>query len=135
MVPTGQLACPSAHRRFAQPRRNAGTLASVISAAVSVVAPFAVAAPFAIAADQPIAAPKCALRLAVEVTPDVPNPSDSGFLSSLLGDNAGYQLFLLRTVDDTHVVLQLQGPGEAERCQAVVDSMRNDGRVVSIDVS
>ena len=129
MVPTGQLACPSAHRRFAQPRRNAGTLASVISAAVAVVAPFAVAA------DQPIAAPKCALRLAVEVTPDVPNPNDSGFLSSLLGDNAGYQLFLLRTVDDTHVVLQLQGPGEAERCQAVVDSMRNDGRVVSIDVS
>jgi hypothetical protein len=118
-----------AHPRCEHRSRSAGTLASVIGAAVALVAPFA------ISADQPTALPTCALRLSVEVTPDVPNPSDSGFLSSLLGDNAGYQLFLLRTVDDTHVVLQLQGPGEAERCQAVVDSMRNDGRVVSIDVS
>jgi hypothetical protein len=31
--------------------------------------------------------------------------------------------------------LQLQGPGPPERCQAVVDSMRNDGRVVTIDVT
>jgi len=86
-------------------------------------------------ADPPIAAPTCALRLSVEVTLDVPNPGDPGFISSLLGDNAGYQLFLLATVDDTHVNLQLQGPGPAERCRAVVDSMRNDGRVVSIDAS
>ena len=101
----------------------------------SIGAGLAVLAAYTVYADQPIAAPTCALRLSVEVTPDVPNPSDPGFLSSLLGDNAGYQLFLLRTVDDTHVVLQLQGPGEAARCQAVVDSMRNDGRVVSIDTS
>jgi hypothetical protein len=84
-------------------------------------------------ADQPLPPPSCALRLSVEVTPDVPNPSDSGFLSSLLGDNVGYQLFLLNAVDDTHVNLQLQGPGGPERCQAVVENMRNDGRVVSID--
>jgi hypothetical protein len=44
-------------------------------------------------------------------------------------------LFLLQAVDDTTVILQLQGPGSAERCQAVVDSMRNDGRVLSIEVS
>jgi hypothetical protein len=86
-------------------------------------------------ADQPTPVPMCALRLSVEVTPDVPNPSNGGFLSSLLGDNVGYQLFLIETVDDTHVNLQLQGPGPPERCQAVVDSMRNDGRVVSIDVT
>ena len=86
-------------------------------------------------ADPPMAAPTCALRLSVEVTPDVPDPGNGGFLSSLLGDNVGYQLFLLNAVDDTHVNLQLQGPGGPERCQAVVDSMRNDGRVVSIDVS
>ena len=85
-------------------------------------------------ADQPMA-PKCALRLSVEVTPDVPNPSDGGFLSSLLGDHTGYQLFLLQVVDNTHVTLQLQGPGPAERCEAVVDSMRNDGRVASIQVN
>ena len=85
-------------------------------------------------ADEPIAPPKCALRLSVEVTPDVPNPGDGGFISSLLGDNAGYQLFLLQVVDDTHVNLQLQGPGPAERCQAVVASISNDGRVASIQV-
>jgi hypothetical protein len=86
-------------------------------------------------ADELIAPPQCSMRLSVEVTPDVPNPGDGGFLSSLLGNHVGYQLFLLRVVDDTHVNLQLQGPGPAERCQAVVDSMSNDGRVLSIQVN
>lgn len=85
-------------------------------------------------ADEPIAAPRCALRLSVEVTPDVPNPGDGAFISSLLGDHAGYQLFLLQVVDDTHVDLQLQGPGPAASCQAVVASISNDGRVASIQV-
>ena len=81
---------------------------------------------------QPIAPPSCALQFSVEVTPDVPNPADGGFLSSLLGNHTEYQLFLLRSVDDTHVDLQLQGPGPDDRCRAVVDSMSNDGRVQSI---
>ena len=88
-----------------------------------------------VSADEPIAPPKCSMRLSVEVTPDVPNPGNGAFISSLLGNHAGYQLFLLRVVDDTHVDLQLQGPGPAEACEAVVDSMRNDGRVLSIDTS
>jgi hypothetical protein len=75
------------------------------------------------------------MRLAVQVTPDVPNPGDGEFLSSLLGNHPGYQLFLLQVVDDTNVVLQLQGPGSPDRCQAVIDSMRNDGRVLSIQAS
>jgi hypothetical protein len=83
-------------------------------------------------ADQPTSAPQCALRLSVEVTPDVPNPTDPGFISSLLGDNVGYQLFLVQRVDDTHVNLQLQGPGEKSNCRAVVKSMREDGRISSI---
>jgi hypothetical protein len=73
------------------------------------------------------------MRLSVEVTPDVPNPGDGAFISSLLGNSTGYQLFLLNVVDDTHVNLQLQGPGPGERCQAVVDRISNDGRVLSID--
>jgi hypothetical protein len=89
----------------------------------------------AVEADEPIAPPQCSMRLSVEVTPDVPNPGDGGFLSSLLGNHAGYRLFLLRVVDDTHVDVQLQGPGPAERCEAVVDSMSNDGRVLSIQVT
>lgn len=87
-----------------------------------------------VVADEPMAPPRCALRLSVEVTPDVPNPGDGGFISSLLGDNPGYQLFLLQVVDDSHVNLQLQGPGSADRCQAVVASISNDGRVASIQV-
>lgn len=86
-------------------------------------------------ADQPIAPPRCSMRLSVEVTPDVPNPGSGAFISSLLGNHTDYQLYLLRVVDDSHVNLQLQGPGPAEGCQAVVDSMRNDGRVQSIDTS
>jgi len=86
-------------------------------------------------ADPPIGAPVCSMRLSIEVTPDVPDPTDPGFLSSLLGNHPGYQLFLLGKIDDTHVNLQLQGPGPDERCRQVVDSMRNDGRVSSIDVS
>ena len=91
-------------------------------------------APHSVGADEPIAAPKCAMHLSVEVTPDVPNPGDGGFISSLLGNHAGYQLFLLRVVSDTQVELQLEGPGPNERCQEVVDAMSDDGRVESIDV-
>jgi hypothetical protein len=83
----------------------------------------------------PIAPPKCALRLSVEVTPDVPDPTDAGFLSSLLGNHPGYQLLLLSRGDDTHVTLQLQGPGPASRCQEVVAAMRDDGRIESMDVN
>jgi len=102
-------------------------LATTIAATYALVAG-------AVYGDEPTPVPLCALRLSLEVTPDVPNPSSGGFMSSLLGDNVGYQLFLIETIDDTRVTLQLQGPGPAERCQAVVDSMRNDGRVMSIEV-
>jgi hypothetical protein len=88
-----------------------------------------------VGADEPVAPSKCAMRLAVQVTPDVPNPGNGAFISSLLGDHPGFQLFLLQVVDDTNVILQLQGTGSADRCQAVVDSMRNDGRVLSIQAS
>jgi hypothetical protein len=86
-------------------------------------------------ADPPMAPPTCSARLSIEVTPDVPDPTDPGFLSSLLGDHPGYQLYFLGKGDDTHVYVQLQGPGPGERCREVIDSMRNDGRVASIGVS
>jgi len=108
-------------------RRRGATAAAAAGAAIVLLV---VARP--VSADAPMAPPQCALRLSVEVTPDVENPADPGFISSLLGDNVGYQLFLLNRVDDTHVNLQLQGPGEAANCRAVVKSMREDGRVSSI---
>jgi hypothetical protein len=112
--------------------RTAGSARTVATAAGAVLT---LLAAHTMNADEPIAPPRCSLRLSVEVTPDVPNPGNGAFISSLLGNHVGYQLFLLRVVDDTHVDLQLQGPGPAEACEAVVDSMRNDGRVLSIDTS
>jgi hypothetical protein len=76
----------------------------------------------------------CTLRLTVELTLDVPNPSDPGFVSSLLGNHVGYRLTLMRQIDDTTIDVQLDGPGIVERCQEVVEGMREDGRVQSIDV-
>jgi hypothetical protein len=88
-----------------------------------------------VSADEPEGFPTCSMRLSVEVTPDVPSPGDSGFISSLLGNHTGYRLSLVSVVDDTHVDLRLQGPGPDERCQEVVNSMTNDGRVLSIDAT
>lgn len=101
--------------------------------AAALIALFTVSSTGSVRADDP-APPSCALRLMVEITPDVPNPSDPGFLASLLGDHPGHYLTVRRVIDDTHLDLQLYGPGPVERCQAVVDTMRNDGRVISIDV-
>jgi hypothetical protein len=102
--------------------------------AAALVALFtASSAPGTLRAEGP-APPPCAMRLLVEITPDVPNPGDPGFLASLLGDHPGHYLTLRRVIDDTHLDLQLYGPGPTERCQAVVDSMRSDGRVIAIDV-
>jgi len=74
----------------------------------------------------------CNMRLSVELTPDVPNPLDSGFLSSLLSNQASYQLTLLRQSSGSVIVLELAGPGPEYRCQNVVEAMRQDGRVLSI---
>jgi hypothetical protein len=116
-------------RKLRRPRRNPWRQsAGALAAALALVAMGSASAQ-GLAPQQP-----CAMVLSLEVTPDVPNPSDGGFLSSLLGDHPGYQLSVRRVVDDTHVDLLLYGPGPSSNCQAVVDSMRNDGRVQSLDV-
>jgi hypothetical protein len=66
----------------------------------------------------------CDMRLSIELTPDVPDPLDSGFLSSLLNNQVSYRLTLL--------VTELAGPGPDYRCRNVVEAMRRDGRVLSI---
>ena len=111
------------------------TAASARALTTAAAAALGLFAAYTVRTDEPIAPPQCSMRLSVEVTPDVPNPGNGAFISSLLGNHADYQLYLLRVVDDTHVNLRLQGPGPAERCQAVVDSISNDGRVLSIDTS
>ncbi len=74
----------------------------------------------------------CNMRLSVELTPDVPNPLDAGFLSSLLSNQAGYRLTLLGSRPGSVIVTALTGPGPEYRCHDVVHAIRRDGRVLSI---
>lgn len=76
----------------------------------------------------------CDMGLSVELTPDVPNPGDVGFLSSLLGDQTGYRLTLRRQRDGSVIVLELTGPGPDYLCRNVIEAMRKDGRVLSVRV-
>jgi hypothetical protein len=76
----------------------------------------------------------CDMQLSVELTPDVPDPRDLGFLSSLLSNHPGYQLTLRRQSNDSVIVLELTGPGPDDRCQNVIEAMRRDGRVLSVHV-
>jgi hypothetical protein len=78
--------------------------------------------------------PSCDLRLSVTLTPDVPSSRDTGFLSSLLGNQSGYQLTLQRQRSDFDIDLELTGPGPDYLCQNVVDAIRRDGRVVFVQV-
>ena len=80
------------------------------------------------------AATECDIQLTVELTPDVPDPSDAGFLSSLLNNHPGYRLELLRVIDPALIELDLVGPGPGYRCEGVIDTMRKDARVLSVRI-
>jgi hypothetical protein len=82
-------------------------------------------------ADAQAAAP-CDVRLTVEVSSEVPKPRDAGFLSSLLGKYPDYHLVLKRQLSDFVLDLELIGPDSDYRCQSMVESMREDGRVLSV---
>jgi hypothetical protein len=77
--------------------------------------------------------PTCHRHLSVELTPDVPNPRDLAFLSSLL-TQPGFQLSWTGQ-NGSVVELDLSGPGPDDQCRAVIAAMRKDGRVQSITVS
>jgi hypothetical protein len=77
--------------------------------------------------------PTCHRHLQVELTPDVPNPRDLAFLSSLL-TQPGFQLSWTGQ-DGSVIELDLTGPGPDDQCRAVIAAMRKDGRVQSITVS
>jgi hypothetical protein len=77
----------------------------------------------------------CDVRLTVELTPDVPNPTDVGFLGSLLSNQVDYLLSLRRERSDSLLVLQLTGPGPDYRCQNAIEAIRRDGRVLAVHVS
>src|ERR1700685_1192124 len=77
--------------------------------------------------------PLCHRHLSVELTPDVPNPRDLAFLSSLL-TQPGFQLSWTGQ-NGSVVELDLTGPGPDDQCRAVIAAMRKDGRVQSITVN
>ena len=78
----------------------------------------------------------CDMPLRVALTPDVPDPRDAGFVSSLLGNHPDYRLTLQQQDPDNSsvIALDLTGPGPEAGCREVVKSMRKDARVVSVEV-
>jgi hypothetical protein len=76
----------------------------------------------------------CDVRLTVELTPDVPDPANPGFLGSLLSNHVGYLLSLRRQRSDSLLDLELTGPGPRYRCRNAIDAIRKDGRVLSVHV-
>jgi len=77
----------------------------------------------------------CDVRLTVELTPDIPNPIDEGFLGSLLSNQVGYLLSLRRERNDSLLVLELTGPGPSYRCRNAIEAIRRDGHVLSVHVN
>lgn len=87
----------------------------------------------AIASSVAVASPaECVIRLTIELTPDVPEPLDSGFLSSLLGNELNYRLTLMGRQPGSIIVAELAGPGPEYRCRHAIEAMRRDGRILSI---
>jgi hypothetical protein len=81
-----------------------------------------------------VSAADCDSRLSVELTPDVPDPRDAGFLSSLLSNDVGYELVFRGKTDDSNIVVELIGPGPEYRCREAIQTMSRDARVLSIHV-
>jgi hypothetical protein len=77
----------------------------------------------------------CDRRLTLELTPDVPDPRDTGFLSSLLSNEVGYRLIFRGKSDDTSIAVELIGPGPAYRCEEAIDTLSRDARVLSVQAS
>ena len=76
----------------------------------------------------------CQVRLTVELTPDVPEPTDPGFLGSLLSNRVNYRLTLRQELSDSLLDLDLTGPGPNYRCRNAIEAIRRDGRVLSVHV-
>src|ERR1700754_1610330 len=76
----------------------------------------------------------CQVPLTIELTPDVPDPTDTGFLASLLSNRVDYRLTLRQQISDSLLDLDLTGPGPNYRCRNAIAAIRRDGRVLSVSV-
>lgn len=76
----------------------------------------------------------CQLKLIVQFSPEVQNPRDPGFLSSLEGRPGFRLLWESGSSSNMSQTLELIGPAPAYRCMREVDRMRKDARVINIRV-
>ncbi len=74
----------------------------------------------------------CDVALTVQLTPDVPNPSDAGFLSSLLSNHPEYRLIFQGRSAGDELRIELRGPGPDYLCRNVIQTIGRDGRVLSV---
>ena len=79
-----------------------------------------------------VQAPQCNLRLALTLTPDVPNAQDPGFLGAILS-SPSYQLTWLEG-SDTQATVQLTGPGPSSQCEGVLNKLSRDAHVLDVKV-
>jgi len=77
-------------------------------------------------------ATKCTLQLSVELTPDVENPRDPAFLSTLAGNPAYSLVFIRKSDDGDREVLQLSGPPGT--CRDQLEFMKQNSHVINIEV-
>jgi hypothetical protein len=77
---------------------------------------------------------RCDIHFTAELKPELSDVRDVAFLSSLLINQTAYHLELLRADDTSVVELDLSGPGPDYRCENVIETMREDERVLSIRV-
>jgi len=75
---------------------------------------------------------QCNMRLALTLTPDVPNSQDPGFLGAILSQPA-YQLTWIGGTD-TQATVQLTGPGPNSQCQQAVTRLSRDAHVLDVKV-
>lgn len=75
----------------------------------------------------------CTVRLALTLTPDVPDPRDPGFLGSMLSSATSYQLTWI-SGSDTQATVELTGPGPSARCQDAVDKLSRDAHILDLKV-
>jgi hypothetical protein len=75
---------------------------------------------------------KCTLQLNVQLTPDVENPRDPAFLSTLAGNPAYSLVFIRKSDDGDREVLQLSGPPGT--CRDQLEFMRQNSHVINIEV-
>jgi hypothetical protein len=80
-----------------------------------------------------MAADACNVRLALTLTPDVPNPQDAGFLGAMLSNSTGYQLTWI-SGSDTQATVQLTGPGTSAQCDEAVSKLSKDAHVLNVKV-